>query len=74
MDDFAQPQQKFAAADENFDFVITSNFYPVNNFFFNMQKKCWKIGLNPIFSEYFHILNKNKNRTHIKNLSAYKPK
>ena len=34
MDDFTQPQQKFAAAGENCDFVITVNFYPVQRIFF----------------------------------------
>ena len=33
MGDFTQPQQKYAAAGENGDFVIAVNFYPVQRTF-----------------------------------------
>ena len=33
MGDFIQPQQKFAAAGENSDFVTAVNFYPVQRTF-----------------------------------------
>ena len=33
MSDFTQPQQKFAAASEDCDFVIAVDFYPVQRTF-----------------------------------------
>ena len=33
MGDFTKPQQKFAAAGENCDFVIAVNFHPVQRTF-----------------------------------------
>ena len=56
MGDFTQPQQKFAAAGKNFDFVIAVNFFPVKKLsdflcilFGVVSNKIFNLGTNKFF-------------------------